>query len=55
MPRGTHKGKAPASTSAEGESLLIISGHDLLGHPHSHGLVVGAWLWGIQTETARLV
>lgn len=52
MPRRTDRGKARASPSAAGESLLIICGRGLLGHPHSRGLVVGAWLWGIQTEAA---
>lgn len=48
MPRRTDRGKARASPSAAGESLLITCGRGLLGHLHSRGLLVGAWLWGNQ-------
>lgn len=37
----------PLPLQLGGKSLLIIRGRGLLGHLHSHGLAVGAWLRGI--------
>lgn len=54
-PRGTDRGKPRPFPLQWRESLLIKCGRGLLGHLDSHGLVVGAWLWGIWTVAAELV